>query len=144
LISIGENSIDTVATALLEGNMEFFIDQLPTSDKYKSDYNLNARVESYKATIKDIIDRTDILTGKVNIARDELRTIFDYVVGKIPETPNKFTSLLKHHRVHVKKVWINNKSPMGIATKFSDLAHFQTYVASHFTAPTTKMKAKTP
>ncbi len=144
MISIGENSIDSVATALLDGSMEFFIDQLPTSEKYKTDYTLNIQVENYRTTIKELIDRTDPVTGKVNIARDELRTIFDYVVGKIPETPNKFTSLLKHHRIHIKKVWLNGKSPMGIMTEFKDFNNFATYVKDHFTVAKPKPKAKTP
>lgn len=142
LISIGESSLDTVATALLEGNMEFFIDQLPTSDKYKSDFAINMKVENYRITVKDIIDRTDAGTGKVNITRDELRTIFEYVVGKFPESPNKITSLLKHHRIHVKKIRLDGKTPMGIVTEFKDVSSFPTYVKENFTIA--KPKAKTP
>ena len=113
MISIGENAIDTVSTALLEGDMEFFIDQLPTSDKYKTDPLTLNKVENYRNVLRDILTRTDALTGKTNIARDELRTVYEYTVGKIPESPNKFTSLLKHHRIHTKKVWLHGEQKDG-------------------------------
>lgn len=142
MISIGENAIDTVSTALLEGDMGFFIDQLPTSDKYKTDPLTLNRVENYRNVLKDILVRTDALTGKTNIARDELRTVYEYTVGKIPESPNKFTSLLKHHRIHTKKVWLHGEPVMGLATEFKDVATFGDFLKTHFsTAP---KKVKTP
>lgn len=142
MISIGENAIDTVSTALLEGDMGFFIDQLPTSDKYKTDPLTLNRVENYRNVLKDILVRTDALTGKANIARDELRTVYEYTVGKIPESPNKFTSLLKHHRIHTKKVWLHGEPVMGLATEFKDVADFGNFLKTHFS--TTPKKAKTP
>ena len=142
MISIGENAIDTVSTALLEGDMEFFIDQLPTSDKYKTDPLALNRVENYRIVLHDILIRTDALTGKVNVARDELRTIYEYTVGKIPESPNKFTSLLKHHRIHTKKVWLHGEPVMGLATEFKDVANFGQFLKSHFS--TSPKKVKTP
>jgi hypothetical protein len=33
----------------------------------------------------------------------------------MPDTPNKFTSMLKHHRIHMSKVWID-KAVQGIKT----------------------------
>ena len=142
MISIGENAVDTVSTALLEGNMEFFLDQLPTSDKYKTDPLTLNRVENYRAVLYDLLIRADATAGKTNIARDELRTIYEYTVGKIPESPNKFTALLKHHRVHTKKVWLNGESVMGLGTEFKDFTGFKQYLKTYF--PQTKTKAKTP
>jgi hypothetical protein len=132
LIQIGENAIDTVSTALLDGNMEFFLDQLPSSSKYQTNAVLQNKTDDYRATLKDVMMRADALTGKVNITRDELRTMYEYTVGKIPESPNKFTALLKHHRVHTKKVWANDKSVYGIATVFKDIASFDSFLKSHF------------
>lgn len=132
LIAIGENAIDTVSAALLDGNMEFFIDLLPTSSRPKTDFKEIAKLEDYKAVLKDILVRTDALTGRVNVQRDELRTIYEYTIGKIPESPNKFTSLLKHHRVHVKKIWVDNKSVMGVTTTFQDVIKFDSYLKSYF------------
>ena len=138
LISISENAIDTISSALLEGNMELLLDQLPTSSKSISDVTTANKVQAYKETLSDLLYRTDALTGKVNIARDELRAIFEYTVGKMSESPNKFTALLKHHRIHVKKVWIDSKTVNGIATTFQDVQNFGQYLKDHLPA-----KAKT-
>ena len=140
LISISETALDTVSNALLNGNMGFFIDQLPTSNKYNTNAVAQNKVLDYKEVVLDILKRTDALTGKVNVARDELRTIFEYTVGKIPESPNKFTSLLKHHRIHIKKVWGGDKTVNGISCEFKDIADFDKYLKAHFSIP---KKAKT-
>ena len=142
LISIGENATDSVSNALLDGNMEFFVDQLPTSNKYQSNALTAQRTDDYRQVINDIMIRADALTGRVNIARDELRTIFEYTVGKIPESPNKFTSLLKHHRIHIKKVWNGAKTVNGIVVDFKDIQDFDKYLKLHFSKAVPKAKSK--
>lgn len=136
LMDIGENAIDTVSSALINGTMDFFLDQLPTNSRPKTNAMEAMKLDDYKHTLKDILMRTDALTGKVNIARDELRTIYEYTVGKIPESPNKFTSLLKHHRVHTKKVWINDSAVYGMAVTFRDVSKFDAYLKSHYNQKT--------
>jgi hypothetical protein len=73
--------------------------------------------------------------GSCTISREELRTMFDFTVGGMPTSPNKFTSLLKHHRLHMEAVWVNNKTVRGIKTVWKDSMHFQTYLAQHLTSP---------
>lgn len=149
LIDLGENAMDTVANALLSGSMEFFIDQLPTSAKFTNKLNEN-RTNDYKSTLLDILVRADTLTGRCNIPRDELRALFEYTVGKISESPNKFTSLLKHHRIHTKKIWGGEKTVTGIQVDFKDITRFGGYLNTYFPQPkkvvalptTTKAKTK--
>ena len=142
MISISESAIDTVSNALLQGNMGFFIDQLPTDESHQRNALLAGKVEAYKMTLQDLMKRTGP-TGKCNVARDEMRNIYEYVIGKIPESPNKFTSLLKHHRVHTSAVWVNGKTVNGISTAWSDHGEFVKYIKDHFTAaPAPKAKAK--
>lgn len=139
LIDIGENAIDTVSNALLQGDMDFLLEQLPTSNRPKTRTDDINRLEDYRHTLNDILIRTDALTGKVNIARDELRAIYEYTVGKIPESPNKFTALLKHHRVHTKKVRIGDRAVYGVSTTFKDVGQFGAYLKNYF--PQSKLKA---
>lgn len=120
LISIGEASVDTVAAALLAGNFEFFVDSLPSSDTYKLNALTMAKVSSYEMVLKDIFQRTDRNTGACNVSRDELQTIFDFTVGGTPNTPHKFTSYLKHHRIHITKVWVGTGSANGLALIWKD------------------------
>jgi hypothetical protein len=131
MISISESSVDTVGSAILEGNFEFFVDQLPTTNAYVHNAMEANRVENYRDVLKSLLDRMDAADGKCNISRDELRTIFEYTVGNIPTTPNKFTSLMKHHRIHSTKVWVDGKAVYGIKTHFkdfADIAKFREYL----------------
>lgn len=143
LISISENSVDTVGNALLNGTFEFFMDQMPTDDSHKRNALTMNKVADYTAVLKTLMARTDPATGKCNITRDELRTMFDYCVGNVPTTPNKFTSLLKHHRIHLEPVWVNNKTVRGMKVQWQDASAFKLYAANHFAAGTTPTTAKT-
>ena len=89
--------------------------------------------------LKDLLLRTDALTGRCNIARDELRIIYERTVGKTPESPNKFTALLKHHRIHTKKVRVHDQSVYGLSTTFQDVPNFDKLLKQHF--PQSKSKA---
>jgi hypothetical protein len=140
MISISESSIDTVASALLEGNFGFFVEQLPTDMAYQRNAMINGKVEDYREVLISLLGRTNS-AGACNIARDELRAMLEYVVGNIPVSPNKFTSMLKHHRVHTKVVWVNNKSVNGITVQWQDTRNFSKYIADHF-APKGKVKTK--
>lgn len=128
LISISESSLDIATTALVEGDFAFFMDQLPTDDSHLRNALTASKVEDYKDVLKNIITRVTAsppnLTAGHAIAREELRTLLDYVCGGMPTSPNKFTSLLKHHRVHVKPVWISPKTVSGIYVTWTDTAKF--------------------
>jgi hypothetical protein len=143
MISISESSIDTVGSALLGGNFEFFIDLLPTTDAYKTNAMEMNKAENYRSVLKDVMARTKE-DGVCNISRDELRTVFDYAVGNIPASPNKFTSLLKHHRIHWTKVWIDSKAVYGMRIEWKDIKHwpaYETTITPPAVTPKQKLKA---
>lgn len=120
LISISETSVDVAVTRLLAGDMEFFVDQMPSDEMYKRNALKSNKVEDYKQVLVTLIDRTDANTGACNISRDELQVIFGYTVGNVPETPNKFTSMLKHHRIHMIKVWVDQRAVQGVKAIWAD------------------------
>ena len=145
MISVSEQAVDQVSNSLLEGKFEWLLDQLPTDDSYQSNPLQNNKVDAFIRVLKTIMVRTKP-DGKCNIAREELRTLFDYTVGNMPTSPNKFTSLLKHHRIHTKPVWVDNKTVHGISVTWADVAGFPGYTKMYFeqasTAPTKASKAK--
>lgn len=141
LISISESSIDTVAGALIEGDMNFLMEQLPSSTAYQRNALMNNKVEDFKEVLKHMMERTDPLNGKCAISRDELYVITDYVVGGMPQSPNKFTSLLKHHRIHLEVVWIN-KSVRGMKVIWKDYKEFAKYKQVHLGQPAPAAPAK--
>lgn len=139
MISINESSIDTVASALLEGNFGFFIDQLPTDGMYAANRRNSDRVADYSSVLHKLLLRTHQQTGACSIGREELRILFDYTVGDMPNTPNKFTSRLKHHRVHIQAVWVDNKTVNGLKVSWVDLDKWKTY-EENFVPPTPAAK----
>ncbi len=140
LISLSMTSVDSAVTALLAGDMEFFIDQLPTTDQYKTNAVKMNRAQDYRDTLLRIIDRADRNTNIGNVSRDELHLIFGTAVGNVPDTPNKFTSMLKHHRVNLTKVWMD-RPVMGMKITWQgDLATLREQVDPP--APPPEIKAK--
>lgn len=134
MISISESSVDTVGSALLEGSFNFFVEQLPTDTSHLRNALQANKVKDYEDVLRSMIARTQP-GGSCTISREELRTLFDFAVGGMPTSPNKFTSLLKHHRLHMEVVWVNNKSVRGIKTTWKDTAQFQTYLDQHLASP---------
>jgi len=134
LISISETSVDTTASALLDGDMNYFLEQLPSTEMYKRNAASNNKVEDYKDTIKAIMARTDSLNGKCAVSRDELHVLMEYTTGNMPSSPNKFASLLKHHRIHLEVVWLG-KPVRGIKVVWKDIKQFADYQKLHFPAP---------
>ena len=131
MISLTETSVDTVVTALVNGSFEFFIDQLPTDDSHKRNAAALTKVNDYKDTLSALMLRTQA-KGSCAISREELRAIMNYVVGNIPESPNKFTSLMKHHRVHMQAVWNGEKTVRGVPVTWVDYAQFPAWSKAHF------------
>lgn len=142
MIAISESSVDTVASALIEGNFEFLLDQLPTTNNYERNALESNRVADYREVLGALLARADPDSGACAISRDELRAIFDYVVGNMPASPNKFTSLLKHHRIHTVKLRFGDKVAMGLRVTFADSARWDEYRALLHPVPTTPVKLK--
>jgi hypothetical protein len=140
LMDLTESSADSVANALLKGDMEFFIDQLPTDSRYLGSASSIAKVEDYKNVIKSLLERTDMNDGRCNIARDELRAIFEYTVGKIPDSPNKFTSFVKHHRITTERVRVDGEPVYGLKVQWRDLTQWPRF--KRLFAPTGKPELK--
>ena len=141
LMSISESSVDTAVNALLDGDFNFFLEQLPSNNVYQRNALTNNKVEDFKDVLKTLMQRTDSLNGKCAVSRDELYMMFDYVVGGMPTSPNKFTSLLKHHRLHMEPVWIN-KTVRGLKVTWKDFSMFSDYQKEHFQAPSSPSPTK--
>ena len=112
LIDISRTAIDTISDALLAGDLQTLWDHLP-SQKLLTPGNalIQTKSQGYRDLIVEIVNN---LSAHDKLTRDELYTIFEYTVGNMPTSPNKLTSTLKHHRLHLKPVWKYNRSVRGI------------------------------
>jgi hypothetical protein len=141
MISLSESSVDTATSALLDGDFNFFLEQLPSTTTYQRNAMMNNKVEDFKETLKTLMARTDPLNGKCAIAREELYTMFEYALGSMPASPNKFSALLKHHRIHLEVVWIT-KAVRGLKVTWKDVKKFPEYQKTHFTTAVATPAAK--
>jgi hypothetical protein len=135
LISTTTSSADDVAHALAakKADMGFFLDQLP-SDGSLIGYRLQSSVQDYKKVLHTLILRTrNEGTGRCKISRDELHMMFEYTVGNMPNSPNKFTKFLAHRHIHTEKVRID-KPVYGIQVEWKDWTLFNDYDRDFFPA----------
>lgn len=109
LIDISRTAIDTVSDALLKGDLEFFWDHLSSVTPDKMSPLENTKYTPYRELIIGLVNTLDN-----QLSRDELLTIAEWCVGGMPRSPNKFTSLLKHHKLHLKQIWKGGRNVRGI------------------------------
>lgn len=111
LIDISRTAIDTIADALLSGDIQLLWDNLPSTREHTIGNSLlQMKAQGYRELVISIVENMEI-----KLSRDDLYTIMEYLVGNMPLSPNKFTSLLKHHRLHMQAVWKNNRTVRGIS-----------------------------
>jgi hypothetical protein len=75
------------------------------------DMSVQYRYNAFKALMVELL-----ANPPATLSRDELYVIMNWCVGDMPEHPNKFTSLLKHHKMELESVWHakTNRSCRGI------------------------------
>jgi hypothetical protein len=112
LISINRTSVDEVADAILSGDLEYLLDQLPNSD---DPIFMTPAANAYKALMENILRNGET---DASLTRDELFIVYDYCVGNTPRSPNKFTSMLKHHRIYTHKIRRGDNLYYGIGVRW--------------------------
>ncbi len=112
LIDISRTAIDSVSDAILNGDLEFLWDHLP--DRASSINALqNLKYQPFRQLLIDLVNTQD-----PKLSRDDLYVIFEWCVGNMPQSPHKFTALLKHHRIHMTQLWKGNRNVRGITTQW--------------------------
>lgn len=139
LISLSLTTAESTAQALKDGDMAFFLDQLPTTDSYKLNMLTLNRVDNYRHTLADIMQRTMQTTfGHCNVSRDELFVIFDYTVGGMNPSPTSFTKYLGHRQLEIKPVSIGQKTIRGVPVRWMKADLFPEMMKAYF--PEIKLK----
>lgn len=139
MIDTTETGAETVANAITEGDMQFFIDQLPTDDKWRNDPMRSAKIHNYRSTLLDILQRS--AEGRHRMSRDELFTLFEYCVGNVPDSPNKFSSYLRHVRIFLKNsIRIDKRVVVGLEMQWKNPETFHKLINEHFLPEITTRK----
>jgi hypothetical protein len=99
IINLSRASIDIAIEALKNGDFHFFEEMLVERTEILSP-RIQVAYDQYRALIEELKE-----TKRAKLTRDELIIIFRWCVDKIPEAPNKFTSMLSHHGLRLKPLW---------------------------------------
>lgn len=126
LIETSMLSVDVISQALNQGNLDFFFDQLPQNERNPAVQRLalsdrELKLQEYKLLLKELV-----LDNRKYLSRDDLLVIYSYCMKDVPESPNRFTSFLRHHDIRLQVVWNGNKSIRGFYTKWKITPTLQT------------------
>lgn len=117
LIETSTLAVDMVSDAVLKGDLEFFIDQLPQNEPLPTT-RLTLSIQEQKLVGYRELIRSIISVSRNHLSRDDLFTLYDYCVDKVPQSPNKFTSFLRHHNIRMSVVWDGKKSVRGVTVNW--------------------------
>lgn len=109
MINIGRASIDVACDAILKGDLQFFWEQLPSGDLSLLPAFEAQRAENYETLLKNIV-KQELKT----LTREELYLLLEYTIGGMPKAPHKFTSLIKHYRIHIEPVYREKTTRRGV------------------------------
>ena len=113
MVYVGLSSIDVAAKNLLEGNLEFFKEQEPADHLNTSKAVPNSSRDILAGAYINLLKQIE--EGKKPILiREDIHIMLDYIIGNVPNTPYKFSSMLKHHKIFLEPSRIDGKVVRGL------------------------------
>lgn len=103
IINLSRTSVDIAIEAIKKGDFRFFEEMLVERTETLSP-RIQIAYDQYRALIDELRK-----TRRTKLSRDEIFIILRWCVDKIPEAPNKFTSMLNHHGLRLKPIWIGDR-----------------------------------
>ena len=113
VILANRNSVDMLADALLNGDMGPFVEVLPDIQHISTVSGSNSALAmSYhtivmrelNALVKSVPQANGMHLIESKLSRDELFILFEYCIGGMPQSPSKFTRMLKHKKVETARM----------------------------------------
>lgn len=112
---LSETSVDEIANALTLGKAATLYNYCEDESEL-IDLDQRMIFQKYNGLVREII-----CDGRERFDRSDLRTIFEATVGRVPNTPAKFTKYLIHHGIKVGVNKIDGKAERGsLIVKWTD------------------------
>lgn len=141
LIEISESTSESAANAVRDGNIQFFLDHIPSNDAYKSDFKMMSKVDAYKKALQEIMNRTKPNTSHL-VRRDELFALFDFAVGGMSPSPATFSRFLGHRQLTIKPITLpGQKTERGLTTQWTAVDDFPALLKQYFPDTSRKLRA---
>lgn len=113
LMYLTQNSLQLMFSAIVKGDLEFFIDLLPSELQNSSDINLMMARDAYMKVLQEAEHHA--INGTTHkISREQIQTLAQYVLNDMPKSAHKFSSLAKHHGVQFKRISKDGKKIQGM------------------------------
>ena len=103
IINSSRPAIEIAIEALKNGDMEFFTDMLMAKTEL-----INPRMQLVHDQYKALVEELQV-SRRIEIPRDDIMVLMRWCVDSVPESPNKFTSLMRHHGIDMKVIWVGGK-----------------------------------
>lgn len=101
LMYLSETSVSVAAGAIMLGNLEFFIDCLPSADYATpsgADVVAAMTLDRFTAVLREAEECAN--QGiPMRLTREQCRVLMEYAIGEMPKTANKFTNFMKHYGI---------------------------------------------
>jgi hypothetical protein len=107
---ISRPGLEVACDALVTGNLQYFVDQCAADVKSLPRFEQD-RADAYNELVKRLPE------SKI-VTRDEIYTLLNYVIGDLPSAPEKFGTILKRNRVHLRSVRRGDKVARGITVEW--------------------------
>lgn len=117
LMYLTQTSLDTVFTAVREGDLQFFIDDLPTDPDMKTEPMGMIDQDKYTQILKEAEYHAHNGTTH-KLTRDQTWMLAQFTLSDMPKTANKFSSLAKHYGVTFARLSKAGKKVQGMEVQW--------------------------
>lgn len=98
LMYLTQTSLESAFGAMRNGDLEFFIDALPTDPDILGDPAASLDQQAYIRILHEA-ERHALANEPHVLTRDQARLLAQYTLSDMPKTANKFSSLAKHYGI---------------------------------------------
>lgn len=113
VIDTGRTSVESFCHALRTGDLAFFVEALPAISSLPETFprrRQNQIMAQYVALVYNLVN-----TGEQRLLRDESKILAQYCVGDgVPDSPHKFTAMMRHHDLHMEVMWRDGSTKRGL------------------------------
>lgn len=118
LMYLTQNSLEVMFGSITTGDLEFFIELLPTDSHTMLDPMQNVDQSEYISVLREAESHAKAGTPH-KLSRDQARTLARYVLNDVPRSAHKFSSLAKHHGVRFDRISKDGKKIQGITVNWT-------------------------
>jgi len=117
LMYLTQTSLDTVFSSIREGDLQFFIDDLPTDPDMKTEPMGMIDQDKYTQILREAEHHAREGTTH-KLTRDQTWMLAQFTLSDMPKTANKFSSLAKHYGITFGRMSKGGKKVQGLEVQW--------------------------